>query len=29
MKQKIVYKFIISLIPFIFEKVKSVECSYL
>jgi hypothetical protein len=28
-KQKFIYKFIISLIPFIFEKVKNIECSYL
>ena len=28
-KQKFIYKFIISLIPFIFEKIKNVECSYL
>ena len=28
-KQRLIYKFILSLIPFLFEKVKSVECSYL
>ena len=28
-QQKLIYKFIISLIPFLFEKVKNVECSYL
>jgi hypothetical protein len=27
--QKLIYKFILSLIPFLFEKVKNVECSYL
>ena len=28
-KQKLIYKFVLSLVPFLFEKVKSVECSHL
>jgi hypothetical protein len=28
-KQKLIYKFILSLVPFLFEKVKNVEGSYL
>ena len=28
-KQRLIYKFILSLIPFLFEKVKSIPCSYL
>lgn len=28
-KQRLIYKFILSLVPFLFEKVKSIECSYL
>ena len=28
-KQKLIYKFVLSLVPFLFEKVKSIECSHL